>query len=410
MDWITIIYLSLMFISLYMFSFFVILTIKNKNRLFESPLPKKDYLISILVPAYNEEDSIQDTIDHVMSLNYPKDKLEVIAINDGSKDKTYKILCELKNKYPILKILNKENSGKADSLNQGINMSKGELIAVVDSDSFPSKDSLMKLTGFFNEDKIAAVTSFVTVRNKDENFFAKIQSIEYMILGWARKLLDFVDSVYVTNGPLSLYRKKYLIEVKGFDLKTVTEDIDVTWNLLAHGYKTAMCLDARVSTVVPSKFKSWYRQRTRWGLGGLQAIFKYKSMFFKKGMFGAFILPFVSFSIIISLIAFVFSLYLIFKGVILRSEVFAKSLISNVSVFHFQDVNLSPSVLFFYLIILFSSSITYYSYILYKTRYDEKLSTKRFFNLIFYILFYLSIYSVVWFSSIYRFIIKDYKW
>ena len=159
-----------MFIALYMFSFFIILTIKNKHQLFHYIKPKKEYSISILIPAFNEEDSIEDTIKHVTELDYPKNKLEIIIINDGSTDNTKKLIKKSIKKYPYLRLLDKENSGKADSLNQGIKIAKGELIAVVDSDSFPSKDSLKKLTGFFNEEKIGAVTSFVNVRNKDENF------------------------------------------------------------------------------------------------------------------------------------------------------------------------------------------------------------------------------------------------
>jgi len=257
---------------------------------------------------------------------------------------------------------------------------------------------------------MGAVTSFVKIRDKDKSFLAKIQSLEYMVLGWARKLLDFVDSVYVTNGPLSLYRKKYLLEIGGFDPKSITEDIDVTWNMLAHDYKTAMCLDARVSTLAPHKFKAWFRQRTRWGLGGLQAIAKYKRMFFRKGMFGAFILPFVSFSIIVSIIGFLFSVYVILKGLLTRFLVAGYSASSGVSLFHFEEMNLHPSVILFYMIILLSCSLIYYNYVLHKAKYDEKLTIKRFFNLLFYILVYLALYPTVWFNAIRRFIFKDYKW
>ncbi len=410
METIIIIYLILMFIALYMFSFFTLLTLKNKEKLFWYPISKEKYFISLLIPAFNEEDNIKETIEHVANLDYPKKKLEVIVINDGSTDKTKEVIEKLLKKYSNLKLLNKKNSGKADSLNEGIKISKGELIAVVDSDSFPSKDSLKKIAGFFNEPEMGAVTSFVTVRNKDETFFSKIQSLEYVILGWARKLFDFVDSVWCTNGPLSLYRKKFVLEVGGFDPNTVTEDVDITWNILNHGYKTGMCLDAQVTTIVPHKFKKWFKQRVRWGLGGLQAVSKYKKTFFKKGMFGAFIVPFVSFSIILSIFAFLFSSYLVLKSLINRFLITSYSISNDVSIFHFQDFNFYPSVILFYLLVLFLCSIIYYNYILKKTKYTEKLSVKRFFNLVFYILVYLTLYPVIWFSSIYRYIKKDYRW
>lgn len=410
MEFVTIIYLAFMFVALYMFSFFIILTFRNRQNLFLYPSPNTDFLITVLIPAYNEENSIESTINHVMQSDYPKNKLEVIVINDGSSDSTSKIVKQLIKKYPRLKLINKENSGKADSLNLGIKKAKGELIAVVDSDSFPSPNSLKKLTGFFNNPEMGAVTSFVTVRNKNDNFFAKIQSLEYVILAWSRKLLDFVDSVYVTNGPLSLYRKSFIVKVGGFDKNTVTEDIDITWNLLNHDYKTAMCLDANVSTIAPSKFKSWFKQRTRWGLGGLQAIQKYRKMFFRKGMFGAFILPFVSFSIILSIATFLFSTYLILRTILAKLLTLTYSISTNSAVFTLQEINLYPSVIVFYFIVLFTLSICYSWYILKAIKYEENLNLKKFFTLLFYILVYLTLYPLVWFTSIYRFLKKDYKW
>lgn len=409
-EFVTGVYLVFMFIALYMFSFFIILTIRNKERLFSYPEMKKEYRVSVLIPAYNEEDSIEETIRYVMELEYPKSKIEVIVINDGSRDGTLGKVKKLLGRYKNLKLIDKENSGKANSLNIGVKKARGELIAVVDSDSFPSPSSLRKLAGFFNDEKMGAVTSFVSVRNADENFFARIQSIEYLILGWSRNLLDFVDSVYVTNGPLSLYRKKYIEEVGGFDSKTVTEDIDITWNMMEHGYKTGMCLDARVSTIVPHKFRVWFRQRVRWGLGGLQAIQKYRKSFFRKGIFGAFVLPFVSLTIVLSIFAFVFSLYLILRSVFIRALSTSYSVAAQSALFRFEDINLHPSILIFFLIALFILSMNYSWYVLQTTKFDKKLDVRRFFTLIFYTIVYLSFYPVIWFASIYRFIKKDYTW
>jgi len=406
----TIVYLSFMFIAIYFFSFFIILTIRNRDTLFSYPKPKKIYDISVLIPAFNEENSIEETINHVCSLDYPEEKIEIVIINDGSTDRTKKIVERMQHKYKNLKLFNKENSGKADSLNLGISKTKGELIAVVDSDSFPERESLKKLTGYFNDEKMGAVTSFVKIRNKEDNFFAKIQAIEYLILGWSRKLLDYVDSVNVTNGPLSLYRKKYISKVGGFDRNTVTEDIDITWNLLYHGYKTGMCLDANVSTIAPIKFKRWFRQRTRWGLGGLQAIAKYKKMFLRKGMFGLFILPYVSLSVVLSIFTFLFSLYLFGKFMLVSFLAADYSVIANTKIFSLQDINLYPSVIIFYFVILFTLSISYSIYILNKLKFEKKLTMERFFNILFYVFVYLTSYPIIWFFSIYRFIKKDNRW
>jgi cellulose synthase/poly-beta-1,6-N-acetylglucosamine synthase-like glycosyltransferase len=404
------VYLALMFVAVYMFIFFVILLIKNKKFLFYSP-PTKNYpSVSFLVPAYNEEDSIASTIDHLLDMDYPKDKIQIIVINDGSKDGTKKVIEKYVSKYSRVILLDKLNSGKADSLNQGIKLANGVLIAVVDSDSFPSKGSLKKIVGYFNDQKMSAVTSFVSARNSEHNYLAKIQTIEYLFMGWTRKLLDFLDSVYVTNGPLSVYRKEYVKKVGGFDPKSITEDIDITWNLLSHNYKTSMCLDARVSTIVPTTFKQWFRQRTRWGLGGLQAIYKYRAIFFKKGMFGAFVLPFVSFSIFLSLFGFFFSFYLILKQVFSSVFTMYYSFSLDASLFHFNSFNYYPSVLIFYLTILFICSMVYYRYILVKTEYMKNLSFKVFSRILFYTLLYLMIYPVIWIVSIYRYIKKDQKW
>ena len=399
-----------MFIALYMFSLFIILTIRNRSELFSYPKPNLNYFITAIIPAHNEEESIKETVEHVMQLNYPKDKLEVIIANNASTDKTLKIAKQLKEKYKNIKIIDTKIPGKANVLNLAIKQSKGELIAVVDSDSFPHPDSLKKLTGFFDNPKMGAVTSFVKIRNKEKNFFARIQSLEYLLLGWNRKLLDFLDSVNVTNGPLSLYRKKYIENVRGFDTKTVTEDIDITWNMMKHDYKTAMCLDANVTTIAPTKFKPWFAQRTRWGLGGLQALQKYKSMYFKKGMFGSFILPFVSLSIVLSIATFIFSSYLITKSIITRALITGYSISTDSPIITLQEINLYPSVIIFYFVVLFTLSITYFWYILKITKYEKKTNLKKFFNLLFYTLLYLTLYPLVWFASIYRFIKKDYKW
>tara|TARA_Y100000034_G_scaffold119444_1_gene161248 strand:+ start:2082 stop:3266 length:1185 start_codon:yes stop_codon:yes gene_type:complete len=393
-----------------MFSIFIILLVRNRPEVFSHPKPNRNFKVSVIIPVHNEEDSVEETVNHIMDLDYPEKKKEVIVVNNNSTDKTGEILKKLKKKYRNLKVVFEETPGKSNAVNAGIKIATGELMAVSDADSFPSEKSLEKLTGFFDDPKMGAVTSFVTIRNKEDNFLAKIQSIEYMLLGWNRKMLDFVDSVYVTNGPLSLYRKKFVEEAGGFDPKSITEDIDITWNLMSRGYKTGICLDARVSTIAPTKFKMWFRQRTRWGMGGLQALMKYKKMFFRKGMFGIFVMPFVSFSIIMSLFTFSFSMYLLLKLLFTKFLSTGYSVTVDTALFNLQEVNFYPSALIFYFVVLFGISFVYTWYVLKITKYEENLTIKKFFNVIFYMLIYLTVYPIVWFASIYRYATGDMKW
>src|SRR3989344_6094915 len=283
-EFITWIYLFYMFIALYFLILFTLTFIQNRKEMFDYPKLTKDYSVSVLIPAYNEEDSIEGTVKSILDLDY-KNVEEIIIINDGSKDKTKEIASMLEKKYGKVILFDKTNSGKADSLNQAIKLARGELIAVVDADSYPKSDAVIKMIGYFEDENIGAVTSRVLVRNKN-NWLSRFQIMDYSIIAWTRKLLDFVDSVYVTNGPLSIYRKSIVEEVGGFDTKNLTEDIEITWNILSRGYNTRMSYDAIVYTNVPEKLKTWINQRVRWNLGGIQTLRKYYKVMFKRGAFG----------------------------------------------------------------------------------------------------------------------------
>jgi len=405
-----ILYLVFMFIGLYFFFFYILLMVRNKHQIFSYPQPRGNYLLSVLVPTHNEEVTISDTIKHIMESDY-KGLKEVIIINDGSSDNTAQVVTNLMKSYEKLKLLNKKNSGKADSLNQGIKLAKGELIAVVDADSYPEKESIRKIAGYFNDPKMAAVTSCVFVRNTD-CFLGRIQAMEYTLLAWGRKLLDFLGAIYVTNGPLSIYRKEALEKINGFDTKSLTEDIEVTWHLLDAGYKTAMCLDALVTTTVPVKFKKLWKQRERWGIGGIQTIFKYKRTFFKKGTFGVFIIPYVSFTIILNIAVFLYSAYIVLDNFVLSFLSTGYTLAVDAPIFTLKDINLHPSILLFFFITMFIVSISYTRYVLavLVNRKGGIKNVKSVFMMLFYLIIFLALYPVIWFPVIYRIIKRDYKW
>jgi poly-beta-1,6 N-acetyl-D-glucosamine synthase len=302
------------FIGLFFMFIFLILHYKNIDRLYLYPKSKRFPKVSVLVPAYNEEKCLENTINALLNVQYPAELKEIIIVNDGSKDRTAEIAKRLASQHKEVIFLDKKNSGKANSLNEAIKIATGEIVAVVDADSYPKKDSFIKMVGYFEEEGVAAVTSRVLIQNHS-SVLGRFQVMDYSIIAWTRKLLDFVDSVYVTNGPLSMYRKEKVIEVGGFDPKNLTEDIEITWNLLSRGYKTRMSYGAIVYTTAPEKLKGWINQRIRWNLGGIQTVQKYYKSMFKDNAFGFFVIPYVAGSFFLALLGFVLMIrYFWLKG------------------------------------------------------------------------------------------------
>ena len=406
MEILPIIYLGYMFISIYFLSLFLSLYIKNRKELFDCPKTEKKYSISVLVPAFNEEKTIKDTIKAIFASDYPIK--ELIVLNDGSKDNTGEEVKKLLKKYPKLKLINKENSGKADSLNQGIKLAKGELVAVVDADSYPAKNSFGKLIGFFDDEKVGAATCIFVPRNRNK-FIEKLQVIEYNVIALTRKLLDYVDAIYVTPGPLALYRKSALVKIGGFDKKNLTEDIETTWHLAYEGYKRKMCLLTSATTSVPNKIRAWYRQRRRWNIGGLQCISKYKKYFLKKGMLGFFILPFFVMQLFLGLLGLSIFVYLITTR-ILENYLFAKYSISvGTPLITMNDFLITPSFLNYLGVILFIAGTVFTVLVLFIMK-EKILKKQNIFNILFYFIFYLSMYPFIMITALYHFFRGTGKW
>lgn len=395
-----------MFVAVYFLSLFLILYIRNKKDLFSYPENDKKYSVSVLVPSFNEQGTIANTIKAIFSSGY--DFTEVIVLNDGSTDRTKEIVEKLMKKYGKLKLLNKKNSGKADSLNQGIKIAKGELVAVVDADSYPAEDSFRKLVGYFNDKEVGAVTCTIVPRNK-KRFLEKLQTIEYNVIAFTRKLLEYVDGIYVTPGPLAIYRKTALQKIKGFNKDNLTEDIEATWHLAYFGYKRKMCLATNVTTTVPNKFMAWYKQRRRWNTGGLQCISQYKKFFFKRGMLGMFIVPFFVLQLFNGLLGLSVFTYLMTTRII-RDYLFVKySTIIGTPVVTINDLYITPSFLNYLGIVLFVIGLffTLLSLFILKEKAFVKQSVP---SVIFYMIFYLSIYPFIVITAIYNYFKGTRKW
>ncbi len=398
-----IIYLIYMFISLYFLNFFLMLYFRNKKKFFDYPITKKNYAISFIVPAYNEEKTIGETIQKIFEIDY-KNILEVIVVNDCSKDNTRKIVEKMLKKYPLLKLINnKKNMGSAaGSQNVGLKYARGELIAVVDADSFPAKDSIRKMVGFFDDPKVGAVTCPILARNKNK-FWEKLQAIEYQVISASRKLLEYVDAIYVTPGPLAVYRKKALLDIGGFDEKNMTQDIEATWHLAKNGIDRKMCLSTHVTSEVPCKFRDWFVQRRRWNIGGLQCIQKYWKLFGRGGMLGWFIVPFFIFSLFLGLIGLIIFLYLLVRNLFSRFLFTRYSMITGTSLLTFEDFFITPSFLNYLGLILFVAGIIFTILILSILK-DKILKKENLWIIPFYVTLYLTLYPIILLNSLWHFL------
>lgn len=404
MNWLTIIYLVYMFISLYFFFLFVCIYIRNKDKLFWFPKTKKFYKVSVIIPAYNEEDTIKKTLEHVFNSDY--DLFEVVVVNDGSTDKTAEIVREMMKKYKKLKLINKKNTGKADSLNYALKRVKGELVVVIDSDSYVLKDAIRKMTGYFDDPKVGCVTGRILVANR-ETLLERIQALEYAMIAFTRKLLEFIEGIWVTPGALSMYRKDALLKVGGFNPKNLTEDVEITWRLIKAGYKIRMCLAAGTYTSVPSNKRKWWRQRIRWDIGGVQTLISYKGEIFKKNPLGYFIVPLFAVSMFLGLFGLSIFLYLWISHFILAFLYTRYSFISDVPVLTFERFYVTATVLNFFGIVVFLLGLYFTLVGLKKINPGVR---KSFFNIFFYLLAYVTIHPVILAVSIYKLIKKDLKW
>ena len=403
----TIVYLVYMFIALYFMLLFILTFIQNRREIFLIPKSDKKYSVSVLIPAFNEQDTIKSTVENVLKSDYKYLK-EIIIINDGSTDDTLNIIEQLEKKYSKVKVLNKKNSGKADSLNNALKIAKGELVVVVDADSFPDVDAIGLMVGYFSDEQVGAVTTRILVRNRN-NFIRKMQAVEYKVIAFTRKLLGFLDSIYVTPGPMALYRKSALLKIKGFDKKNMTEDIEATWHLIHDGYKIKMSFLSKASTVAPDTLKKWFKQRIRWNIGGFQTILKYKHCFFRRGMLGFFILPFFSISLVLGTFGLGLFIYRIFRRILSSYLSTYYSIAAQTAVLVLNDINFNPSILNFLGVILFVLGL---SFVFFALRFVNKNIHEKesFFSVIFYSLIYILLRPFVLIVSLYKFLRGKYSW
>jgi biofilm PGA synthesis N-glycosyltransferase PgaC len=247
--------------------------------------------LSILVACYNEEKNISSTILSIYKQKYPG-PLEVIVINDGSKDQTKNIVKRLIKRFSWLKLMDvEENQGKALCLNQGLEAAKYNTIITIDGDSFLFKDALARIVERYKNDPphTRAIAGAVMVRNSRENWITQSQEWDYFHgIATVKRVQSLYQGTLVAQGAFSLYDKKALQEVQGWP-NTIGEDIVLTWALLEKNYRVGYCEDAIVFTEVPNTFLGFVRQRERWARGMFEAFQFHPKILFKNKLYVFFI-------------------------------------------------------------------------------------------------------------------------
>jgi biofilm PGA synthesis N-glycosyltransferase PgaC len=273
--------------------------------------------VSMLIAAYNEERDIASTLRSVLTQNYPN-MLEVIVIDDGSKDKTAQIVLQLssENKDPNVKIILNSlprNKGKASALNAGLKLASHDYIVTLDADSLVYKNSLLNLVNYMlsSTPDTGAVAGSVLVRNSRNNWLTKLQEWDYFHgISVVKRVQSLYQGTLVAQGAYSIFKKSVLQECGGWT-DTMGEDIVLTWGLHSKGYRVRYAENAIIFTNVPETYKKFFRQRRRWARGLIEAFIQHPDVIVKPRLN----LPFIWYNLTFPYLDFIY-LFVFVPGII----------------------------------------------------------------------------------------------
>ena len=262
-------------------------------------------LVAVLVPAYNEEKVIERTIRSVLDSTYPN--LRVVVIDDGSKDRTGEVAREQfaeEIAQGRVTVLRQENGGKARALNYGLQSVTEEIFVGIDADTLIAYDAIPYLVPHFQDERMGALAGNAKVGNR-VNLWTRWQALEYITSqNFDRRALNTFSAVCVVPGAIGAWRTEAVRAAGGYKTDTVAEDADLTMALLQNGYKVEYEDRALAYTEAPTTANGLMRQRFRWSFGILQAVWKHRSAFARKGALGYVALPnIVVFQILLPLVS-----------------------------------------------------------------------------------------------------------
>jgi len=399
MDFATISLWCLYFIALY-FSIFLLTIFLSPN---EEKLkkPKKWPSVSVIIPAWNEESTIAETISSALALDYPKDKLKIIVVNHGSTDNTEKIARSFK-EVRVLNLKRKKGDNKAVALNFALKYVKTQFFACLDSDSVVDRNALKDMIPyFFTSKKVAVVTPSMLVKSP-KSLLQALQKYEYIVAVFFKRLASKINCIYVAPGPFSVYRTEIVKKIGGFSEEAIAEDMEIVYRLQKEHYIVKQCCKGGYSYAeAPKTLKQLYKQRQRWYGGSLENLYKYRNLTLRKkyGDFGFFQMPRNFFGILAAVAAVFFFFYYVIRPIL--KKVFYFYLIKfdiltyllnikfNIDIFTIKDVQLAFVTLFLFLL-----SIIFFAYAC--KNVGEKIKFKDLPTIVVFFFFYSLVLSTIY--------------
>ncbi len=306
------------FLAVYVQVFFLYTFFEKRKRIVirKDNRPMEAYPgVTIIVPCWNEETTVVGTIESLLAMDYPQDKLHVIAVDDGSTDNTWNVLQRYADHLRV-KIYHKENGGKHTAMNLGIEMTKTPFVGCLDADSFVAPDALKRMIPYFDDGEIMAVSPSIIV-NKPKKLIQWAQKIEYQLAVYNKKMLGLMNGIHVTPGPFSIYRMEVFNKLGLYREAHKTEDMEIAFRMHEHHMRIEQCHDAQVYTNTPKTPYALYRQRRRWIYGFVNNTIDYRRVIFnpEMGAFSLFTIPAGIASIFSAIYLFVFMVYSFVKFV-----------------------------------------------------------------------------------------------
>ncbi|MEK3884041.1 glycosyltransferase [Paenibacillus sp. PL2-23] len=260
----------------------------------EPSLPCKEGdapFVSIMVPAHNEGKVIIPTVESLLALDYPRDRYEIIVINDNSSDDSAALLGSLQAKHPYrnLIIMNTDavtgGKGKSNALNIGFERSRGELIAIYDADNTPERTALRYLVAdLMRDEKLGAVIGKFRTRNRNASLLTRFINIETLSFQWMAQAGRWkLFKLCTIPGTNFVMRRSIVTRIGGWDVKALAEDTEISFRIYQMGYRIKFQPKSVTWEQEPQTVKVWFKQRTRWAKGNIYVIVKNIPMIFQRG-------------------------------------------------------------------------------------------------------------------------------